>query len=472
MNLRKTKIVATIGPATESEEMLRNLVNFGVNVFRLNSSHDEFENHRKRIQRLKKIRDEEKISFSILIDLSGPKIRTGELREEKITIEEGDNLVLTTEKVLGTKEKISINYSKFPYEVKKGDIILINDGTIELEVLETKEKEVVTKVVRGGTITHHRGVNLPGVDLSISPVTEKDKKFIQLAIEENIDYIALSFVRKASDIKLAKSLSNGIPVIAKIETAQALQNLEDIVKESDGVMVARGDLGVEIPLSEVPIAQKEIIKTAIRYAKPVITATQMLETMIKNETPTRAEISDIANAIFDGTDAVMLSAETSIGEHPLEAVNVMNEVAINTEKYIHKYDANNNSWIKNLYILENIEDAVSHAAFKLSENVNAKLIITPTSTGRTAMNVARFRPKVPILAPTPNQSTYYRLSLVWGVIPVKIDPTLTTDEMIIKVIKISKELGLAKTFDKVIITAGIPWGRPGTTNTVQVQEIF
>lgn len=472
MNLRKTKIVATIGPATESEEMLRNLVNFGVNVFRLNSSHDEFENHRKRIQRLKKIRDEEKISFSILIDLSGPKIRTGELREEKITIEEGDNLVLTTEKVLGTKEKISINYSKFPYEVKKGDIILINDGTIELEVLETKEKEVVTKVVRGGTITHHRGVNLPGVDLSISPVTEKDKKFIQLAIEENIDYIALSFVRKASDIKLAKSLSNGIPVIAKIETAQALQNLEDIVKESDGVMVARGDLGVEIPLSEVPIAQKEIIKTANRYAKPVITATQMLETMIKNETPTRAEISDIANAIFDGTDAVMLSAETSIGEHPLEAVNVMNEVAINTEKYIHKYDANNNSWIKNLYILENIEDAVSHAAFKLSENVNAKLIITPTSTGRTAMNVARFRPKVPILAPTPNQSTYYRLSLVWGVIPVKIDPTLTTDEMIIKVIKISKELGLAKTFDKVIITAGIPWGRPGTTNTVQVQEIF
>jgi pyruvate kinase len=472
MNLRKTKIVATIGPATESEEMLRNLVNFGVNVFRLNSSHDEFENHRKRIQRLKKIRDEEKISFSILIDLSGPKIRTGELREEKITIEEGDNLVLTTEKVLGTKEKISINYSKFPYEVKKGDIILINDGTIELEVLETKEKEVVTKVVRGGTITHHRGVNLPGVDLSISPVTEKDKKFIQLAIEENIDYIALSFVRKASDIKLAKSLSNGIPVIAKIETAQALQNLEDIVKESDGVMVARGDLGVEIPLSEVPIAQKEIIKTANRYAKPVITATQMLETMIKNETPTRAEISDIANAIFDGTDAVMLSAETSIGKHPLEAVNVMNEVAINTEKYIHKYDANNNSWIKNLYILENIEDAVSHAAFKLSENVNAKLIITPTSTGRTAMNVARFRPKVPILAPTPNQSTYYRLSLVWGVIPVKIDPTLTTDEMIIKVIKISKELGLAKTFDKVIITAGIPWGRPGTTNTVQVQEIF
>lgn len=472
MNLRKTKIVATIGPATESEEMLRNLVNFGVNVFRLNSSHDEFENHRKRIQRLKKIRDEEKISFSILIDLSGPKIRTGELREEKITIKEGDNLVLTTEKVLGTKEKISINYSKFPYEVKKGDIILINDGTIELKVLETKEKEVVTKVIRGGTITHHRGVNLPGVDLSVSPVTEKDKKFIQLAIEENIDYIALSFVRKASDIKLAKSLSNGIPVIAKIETAQALQNLEDIVKESDGVMVARGDLGVEIPLSEVPIAQKEIIKTAIRYAKPVITATQMLETMIKNETPTRAEISDIANAIFDGTDAVMLSAETSIGEHPLEAVNVMNEVAINTEKYIHKYDANNNSWIKNLYILENIEDAVSHAAFKLSENVNAKLIITPTSTGRTAMNVARFRPKVPILAPTPNQSTYYRLSLVWGVIPVKIDPTLTTDEMIIKVIKISKELGLAKTFDKVIITAGIPWGRPGTTNTVQVQEIF
>jgi len=198
----------------------------------------------------------------------------------------------------------------------------------------------------------------------------------------------------------------------------------------------------------------------------------MLETMINNETPTRAEISDIANAIIDGTDAIMLSAETSIGKHPLEAVNVMNEVAINTEKYIHKYDTNNNSWIKNLYTLENIEDAVSQAAFKLSENVNAKLIITPTSTGKTAINVARFRPKIPILAPTPNQSTFYRLSLVWGVIPVKIDPTLSTDEMILEVMKISKELGLTKPFDKVIITAGIPWGKPGTTNTVQVQEII
>ena len=472
MILRKTKIVATIGPATESEEMLRNLVNLGVNVFRLNSSHDEFENHRRRIQTLKKIRDEKKISFSILIDLSGPKIRTGALSQDKIILKEGDTLVLTTEEILGTKEKISINYTKFPYEVKFHDKILINDGAIELEVLETKEKEVVTKVIRGGTITHHRGVNLPGIDLSISPITEKDKQFIQLAIEENVDYIALSFVRKASDVKLAKSLSNGIPVIAKIETAQALQNLEDIVKEADGVMVARGDLGVEIPLSQVPIAQKEIIKTANRYAKPVITATQMLETMINNETPTRAEISDIANAIIDGTDAIMLSAETSIGKHPLEAVNVMNEVAINTEKYIHKYDTNNNSWIKNLYTLENIEDAVSQAAFKLSENVNAKLIITPTSTGKTAINVARFRPKIPILAPTPNQSTFYRLSLVWGVISVKIDPTLSTDEMILEVMKISKELGLTKPFDKVIITAGIPWGKPGTTNTVQVQEII
>lgn len=471
MKLRKTKIVATIGPATESKETLVNLVNLGVNVFRLNSSHDELEDHRRRIQILKKIREEKKLPFSILIDLSGPKIRTGALSKEYITLKEGETLILTTEDLLGTEEKISVNYLKFPYEVKSHDKILLNDGAIELEVMETKEKEVITKVIRGGTITHHRGVNLPGVDLSISPITEKDKKFIQLAIEENIDYIALSFVRKPSDVKLAKSLSNGIPIIAKIETAQALNNLEDIVKEADGVMVARGDLGVEIPLAQVPIAQKEIIKFANRYAKPVITATQMLETMINKETPTRAEVSDIANAIMDGTDAVMLSAETSIGKHPFEAVKVMNEVAINTEEYFHKHNISN-LIIKNLYSVENTEDAVSLAAFELSKSVNARLIITPTSTGKTAINVARFRPKIPILAPTPYETTYYRLSLVWGVIPVKINPTLTTDEMILEVMKISKELGLVKSHEKVIITAGIPWGKPGTTNTVQVHEII
>ncbi|WP_073073418.1 pyruvate kinase [Thermosipho atlanticus] len=469
--MRKTRIVATIGPATESEEMLLKLVNKGVNVFRLNSSHDDLETHRNRIRRLKKIRSETKIPFSILIDLSGPKVRTGKLKEEKIYLKEGKTLILTTKDILGTEEIIHVNYPRFPLEVKTHDKILINDGAIELEVLKTTDKDVITKIIRGGIITHHRGVNLPGIDLSISPITEKDKKFIQLAIEENIDYIALSFVRKASDVRLAKSLSNTIPIIAKIETAQALKNLEEIVKEADGIMVARGDLGVEIPLSQVPIVQKEIIETANKYAKPVITATQMLESMINNETPTRAEVSDIANAIFDGTDAIMLSAETSIGNYPIDAVVVMNEVATNTEKYLQK-ESNGIPWTQKPYIIKNIEDAISKAAFDLAISVNAKLIITPTSTGKTAINVARFRPKVPILAPTPNESTYYRLSLVWGIIPVKINQTLSTDEMISEVMKKSRELGLTRPGDKVIITAGIPWGRPGTTNTVQVHEIL
>jgi pyruvate kinase len=251
-----------------------------------------------------------------------------------------------------------------------------------------------------------------------------------------------------------------------------LDNLEEIISFADGVMVARGDLGVEIPLSQVPIAQKRIIETANRMSKPVITATQMLESMINNMTPTRAEVSDIANAILDGTDAIMLSSETSIGKYPLRAVAVMDEVAKNTEKFLLDYDSIELEWIRNYYISENIEDAISHAVYNLSRDINAKLIITATSTGKTAINIARLRPSVPIMAATPNLSTYYRLSLVWGVIPVMINQTLSTDEMIIEVMRKAKETNLASKGDKVIITAGIPWGRPGTTNTLQVHEII
>ncbi|QTA38673.1 pyruvate kinase [Thermosipho ferrireducens] len=470
--MRKTRIVATIGPATESEDMLKKLVELGVNVFRLNSSHDTINIHQKRIRRMKQLREEMGVPFAILLDLSGPKIRTGILETEYVTLQEGNNLTLTVEDIPGNTEKIYINYSRLPFEVKKGDKILLNDGAIELEVVGTTDTEIETKILRGGKITHHRGVNLPGIDISMPALTEKDKQFIKLGVEEGIDYFALSFVRKVSDVRLAKSLSNGIPVIAKIETAQALDNLDSIIQEADGVMVARGDLGVEIPLSKVPIAQKQIIETANRFAKPVITATQMLESMIKNETPTRAEISDIANAILDGTDAVMLSAETSIGKNPLESVKVMDEVARTTEKFMHSYDSLELEWIRTYYISENISDAISHAVYNLTYDVNAKLIITATSTGNTAINVARLRPKVPIMAATPNESTYYKLSLVWGIIPVMINQTASTDEMISEVLKKAKELNLASKGDKVVITAGIPWGRPGTTNTVQIQEVY
>ncbi|ABR30783.1 pyruvate kinase [Thermosipho melanesiensis] len=470
--MRKTRIVSTIGPATESEEMLEKLIKAGVNVFRLNSSHDDLETHRIRIKRLKKLREKLNAVFAILIDLSGPKIRTGKLKKEYITLKEDSIIEITTEDVLGDEKVLSVNYMRFPFEVKKGDKVLINDGAIELEVLGTKDNIVEAKVVRGGKITHHRGVNLPGVDLSISAITEKDKEFIRLAIEENIDFIALSFVRKPEDVKLAKSLSNGIPIIAKIETAQALEYLQEIILESDGVMVARGDLGVEIPLSKVPIVQKQIIEIANRFAKPVITATQMLESMIKKPTPTRAEVSDIANAILDGTDAIMLSAETSIGNYPIEAVNVMNEVAQNTEKFILDYESIELEWIRSYYISEDIEAAISHAVYNLSKDVDARLIITATGTGRTAINVARLRPSVPIMAATPNVSTLYKLSLVWGVMPVLINQTLSTDEMINEVMKKAKELDLAKKGNRVIITAGIPWGKPGTTNTLQIQEII
>lgn len=470
--MRKTKIVATVGPASESEENLVRLLECGVNVFRLNSSHETIDIHRDRIERMKKIRDKG-YTFAILLDLSGPKIRTGRFETEYITLQQGSTVeVVCGEEFIGNAQRFWINYEKLYEEIKIGEKILINDGAVSLITREVRkqDKTIVCEVERGGEITHKRGINLPGVDISTPSLTERDKEFLKLGNEENVDYFALSFVRKAKDIKEIKELTN-IPIVAKIETMQALDNLEEIITATDAVMVARGDLGVEIPIAQVPIVQKRIIELSNLYKKPVITATQMLESMINNATPTRAEVTDISNAILDGTDAIMLSAETSIGKYPCEAVRVMEDVSKMTEKYMESYETYKLEWLREYSSSFDTPSAISYAATTLAKNVNAKLIIAATSTGSTAIHVSKYKPAIPIMAATNSSETYNRLSLVWDVIPVMLEGGLTTDEMIEQVVQKAAALGLVNSGDKVVIIAGIPWGKPGKTDTVQIQTI-
>ncbi|HOA16543.1 MAG TPA: pyruvate kinase [Fervidobacterium sp.] len=470
--MRKTKIVATVGPASESEENLIKLLECGVNVFRLNSSHETLDVHRDRIQRIKKLRNKG-YTFAILLDLSGPKIRTGKFETDYITLQQGSIVeVVCGEEFVGNAQRFWINYEKLYEEIKIGEKILINDGAVSLVTKEVhkQDKTILCEVERGGEITHKRGVNLPGVDISTPSLTERDKEFLKLGNEEGIDYFALSFVRKAKDIIEVKELTN-IPIVAKIETVQALNNLEEIIAATDAVMVARGDLGVEIPIAEVPIAQKRIIELSNLYKKPVITATQMLESMINNATPTRAEVTDISNAILDGTDAIMLSAETSIGKYPCEAVRVMDDVSKMTEKYMESYETYKLEWLREYSSSFDTSSAISYAATTLAKNVNAKLMIAATSTGSTAIHVSKYKPAIPIMAATNSSETYNRLSLVWDVIPVMLEGDLTTDEMIEQVVQKAQCLGLVNSGDKVVIVAGIPWGKPGTTDTVKIQTI-
>ncbi len=472
--MRKTKIVCTIGPSTNSEEKLKELICAGMNVARLNTSHEGVEVHSAMIDRIKKVRKELNRPVSILMDLSGPKIRTGIFNEEHVTLNEGDEFVLTTEKIVGNEKRVSINYSLLPVEVKKGNIILVDDGKLELEVMSSDDKNIYTKIINGGTITHRRGVNIPGIEISIPAITEKDKLFIKLGIDKDVDYFAMSFVRTSKDVKLAKDtiseMGSDIPLISKIETKQALDYLEEICELSDGIMVARGDLGVEINVEEVPMAQRKIIYCANRERIPVITATQMLESMIDNPVPTRAEITDISNAIIEGTDAIMLSGETSIGKYPVEAVKVMVKTSLATEKYLIKR-SDLQSWVREGHKAENITEAICEAVWKTSEKLNIKIIISSTYSGYTAINVSGFKPNMPILAITPNERTYYRLPLIWGVFPMLHDIGLKTDEILSKVKEKAIQENLLQKGDLYIFTAGIPFGKTKSTNLLTIESV-
>ncbi|PLV58964.1 pyruvate kinase [Thermotoga sp. KOL6] len=465
--MRNTKIICTVGPKTESYEMIGKMIDLGVNVFRINTSHGDWNEQEQKILKIKDLRVKKGKPVAIMIDLAGPKIRTGYLEKEFVELKEGQIFTLTTKEILGNENTVSVSLSTLPKDVKKGDTILLSDGEIVLEVLETTDTEVKTIVKVGGRITHRRGVNVPSADLSVESITDRDREFIKLGIVHDVEFFALSFVRRPEDVLKAKEEikkhGKEIPIIAKIETKKALERLENIIKVSDAVMVARGDLGVEIPIEEVPIVQKEIIRLSKYHSKPVIVATQILESMIEHPYPTRAEVTDIANAIFDGTDALLLTAETAVGKHPLEAIKVLAKVAEEAEKKTEFFRTID-------YNPDDISEAISYACWQLSNSLKAKLIVAPTISGSTAIRISKYNVSQPIVALTPEKKTYYRLSLVRKVIPILAENTSQELDFIEKGLKKIKEMGLAKEGDLVVLTSGVP-GKVGTTNTVRVLKV-
>ncbi|XEC96465.1 pyruvate kinase [Paenibacillus tarimensis] len=471
--MRKTKIVCTIGPSSESLENTKKLITAGMNVARLNFSHGDFEEHGNRIKNIRQASEELGNTVAILLDTKGPEIRLGKLKEEPIELVQGDTIVLTTEEILGDRNRVPITYANLPKDVTAGSTILIDDGLIGLTVEEVDGTDIKCRIVNSGQIKSKKGVNVPGVHISLPGITEKDANDIIFGIEQGIDFIAASFVRKASDVLEIRELleqhnASHIQIISKIENQQGVDNLDEILEVSDGLMVARGDLGVEIPAEEVPLVQKRMIEKCNYAGKPVITATQMLDSMQRNPRPTRAEASDVANAIFDGTDAIMLSGETAAGKYPVESVETMSRIAERAEaaleyREIFKKQAN----AQQTSVTEAISQAVANSAIDLG----VKAIITSTESGYTARMVSKYRPKAPIIAVTPTKQVMNRLALTWGVIPVHGKTAETTDEMFEIAVLGGMETGVVKLGDTVIITAGVPVGRSGTTNLIKIHHI-
>ena len=469
-NMKKTKIVCTIGPATTDKKTLEQLILSGMNVARINMSHSDHATHAKTIAAIRAAEKKTKSHIAILIDLSGPKIRTGNFSTETIMLQPGKTVVLTTESIIGDEHRFSISYKKLPLEVAKNSIIMINDGKIKLEIISIKKTEIICKVVIGGTIKGRRGVNVINGSLSVSSLTKKDNLDLDWALDQNIDLIALSFVRTADDITelrkilSKKSLKNTPEIIAKIETAEALEHISEIIHITDGVMIARGDLSVEIPRELVPIYQKQIITQARTTGKYSIVATQMMESMIYNPSPTRAEISDVANAIFDGSDAVMLSEETSLGKYPVETVIAMRDIALSVEDAFPKklpveYDT-----------LFRISHAIAHSAERLAHKLSARMIIALTESGRTAREIAQFHGNQPIIAITPDIHTARKLSIIRGITShlEKVSSPIVLLRK--KITSIAKSYG-AHVGDTIVIASGHKMNTSGSTNMVMVEEL-
>ncbi|SES93514.1 pyruvate kinase [Paenibacillus sp. NFR01] len=471
--MRKSKIVCTIGPASESLENIKKLILAGMNVARLNFSHGDYEEHGNRINVIRQASKELGKTVAILLDTKGPEIRTGKLEVEPIELVQDEYLTLTTEEILGDQNRISVTYSDLPNDVQVGSTILIDDGLIGLTVVDIQGTEIKTRIVNGGTIKSKKGVNVPGVAISLPGITEKDTNDIIFGIGQDIDFIAASFVRKASDVLeiralLEKHNASHIQIISKIENQQGVDNLDEILAVSDGLMVARGDLGVEIPAEDVPLVQKQMIAKCNVAGKPVVTATQMLDSMQRNPRPTRAEASDVANAIFDGTDAIMLSGETAAGKYPVESVLTMSRIAEKAESALNYREI----LMKQQIAQETtVTEAISQSVALTALDLNAKAIISSTVTGHTARVISKYRPKSPIVAVTTQERTMRQLALVWGVTPVFGQEATSTDELLATALKGGKASGLAKAGDLVVITAGIPLGRSGSTNLVKVDTI-
>lgn len=469
--MRTTKIVATLGPATSSRESIQKLLNAGVNVFRFNMSHGSHEEHQARMRLVRELRAETGIHAALLLDLQGPKIRLGLFEGGKAQLETGAEFEITTEETLGNTERASTVYKQFASDVTVGDRVLLADGAVELRVLTTDGVCARCEVVSGGTVGDKKGINLPGVNVSSTSLTRKDMADLQFGIDEEIDFVALSFVRKASDVIRLKLFleekGKTIPVIAKIEKPEAVEQLSEILQESDGVMVARGDLGVEMAFEKVPFIQKAIIEQARLHGKFVITATQMLESMIENAVPTRAEVSDVFNAIFDGTDAVMLSAETSTGAFPVEAVRMMARIAAEAEGAMRPRGYQDPPPRANPSIAEILADAAYHSA----RSAGVSAIVVFTTSGSTARLVARYRPPAPIFVFTLSETVARQLSVVYGVHAIVTPTQGSTDEMVTIMDRTLQELALLKPRDTVILVAGQPMWRSGTTNLMLLHRI-
>ncbi len=473
---RRAKIVATIGPASIGVDKLKALVAAGMDVARLNFSHGDHDFHAETIRQLRQVSDESGKAIAILQDLSGPKLRTGVLENnQSVLLEEGKKITLSTEAVPGTNERIYVDYDALPSDVKPGDRVLLDDGCIELRVLKTTEKEVQTEIVDGGLLGEHKGINLPGVILSAPALSKQDLDDLAFGIEQGVDAVALSFVRRAEDIHTLRgaiaaccSERHDLPVIAKLERPEAVEHLDPILEASDGVMVARGDLGVEVAPERVPSIQKEIIKRANEEHRIVITATQMLESMMENPHPTRAEASDVANAVFDGSDALMLSGETAVGKYPIQSIETMARIIIDAEAHMSQWgqDTYNN-------ILETNDDAVAttHAARMLAHDRDVAAIAVFTRSGRTAKLMSSVRPRVPIWAFTPDPTTYQRLALLWGVQSFLMPTAHSVEEMIDHVRESSLGSGLLQRGDQVVLVASLPIGAMGIPNFTLLQRV-
>ncbi|MFC4596927.1 pyruvate kinase [Cohnella hongkongensis] len=471
--MRKTKIVCTIGPSSESLENTKKLIAAGMNVARLNFSHGDYEEHGNRIKTIRQASAELNKTVAILLDTKGPEIRLGKLKEEPIELVQGEYITLTTEEILGDIDRVPVTYKDLPSDISVGSTILIDDGLIGLTVVDIQGTEIKCQIVNNGQIKSKKGVNVPGVAISMPGLTEKDISDIKFGIEVGVDFIAASFVRRASDVLEIRELlerhdARHIHIISKIENQQGVDNLDEILEVSDGLMVARGDLGVEIPAEEVPLVQKLMIEKCNRAGKPVITATQMLDSMQRNPRPTRAEASDVANAIFDGTDAIMLSGETAAGKYPVESVETMSRIAESAESALHYREIfTKQANAQQTSVTEAISQAVANSALDL----DAKAIVTSTESGYTARMVSKYKPKSPIIAVTPVEQVLRRLQLVWGVIPVKGVPAATTDEMFEIAVKGALESGIVRLGDTIVITAGVPVGRSGTTNLIKIHNV-
>ncbi len=469
--MRKTKIICTIGPASESEDKLRELMLAGMNVARFNFSHGSHDEHRRKFERIRKLRDELDLPVATMLDTKGPEIRLKDFANGKEELKAGQKFTLTSREVEGTDSIVSITYKELTNDIKSGMTILLDDGLIELKVDEVTDTDISCTVVNGGPISDKKGVNVPGAELSMPYLSEQDRSDIIFGCEQGFDFVAASFVRTAGDVdairEILKEKNSPIKIIAKIESTQGIDHLDEILEAADGIMVARGDMGVEVPIEDVPAIQKKMIKKAEAAGKYVITATQMLDSMIHHPRPTRAEATDVANAIYDGTTAIMLSGETAAGEYPIEALKTMVRIAEKTEEdidYVGRLKRRD-------YAYTGDTTAISHATCNLAVEVNADAILTVTMSGFTARMVSMYKPSCPVIACTINPTVCRQANLMFGVLPLHIRQEDTADELFREAISSAKNAGFLKDGDKVVLTAGVPLGIPGRTNMIRVEEL-